>query len=404
MIWRKMKIVFFLHSPNPFPGAQWTRIEFFADYFQQMGHSVTVVGAFSAASMNKAGLSKYNGFRILNITPIIMMANVFSLFFNFISSCITSFLPFVSIRPEIIIISVPTGETSFGPFLLAKLFRTKKIVIDYRDQWEDYTIKLATSRTYKSACKFLKKIMTRCYLKSNLVITVTPALADSLFHRGVKNVQIVTNGADITVFRPRDKAISKNKIRLHEHDFVIVYSGSLGVYYRLDIVLSALKTIVTKMKNVKLIVIGRGGASIEDFLDLADKLNLKDNVVFLGLKTDKKEIAEILSAADVGVIPYDANPLWKNSLPVKSLEYLACGVPILATVYTDSILARLILENGVGLVSAPENVEELAINIERVYRENTWITEAGKRSVSLVETQFDRNKIVKTFYDLLVKC
>ena len=42
-----MKILFVLGSPNPFPGAGWTRIGFFAEDWSKKGHAVEVLGAFN---------------------------------------------------------------------------------------------------------------------------------------------------------------------------------------------------------------------------------------------------------------------------------------------------------------------------------------------------------------------
>src|SRR5437879_6146912 len=132
-----------LHSPIPSPNAAWARISFFAEYFKAKGHRVSIAGAFSSKSLGSAGSSKWMGIRILNITPIIMLSNVFAFFFNNISSIISSLVLIVILRPNIVIISLPNGETATGPYIAARLFR-KKIVIDYRDEWEDYGIGLIT--------------------------------------------------------------------------------------------------------------------------------------------------------------------------------------------------------------------------------------------------------------------
>lgn len=398
-----LKILFFLHSPNPFPGAQWRRIEFFAEFFESRGHEVSVVGAFSYMSMRKAGLTRIRGIRLLNITPIIMMTNIVSLIFNMVSSFFASIIPLLWLRPDIVIISVPVGETAFGPFVGTKLFRTKRVVLDYRDEWEDYAIKMAKSRIHRKVCESLKILMTKFYSKTYFVMTTTSAMAGDLSSRGLNNVKVVTNGADTHIFKPHDKNRVRSKIGLGLSDFIIVYSGGLGGYYRLDLVIKALEKITFEKDNVRLVIIGRGQAGISNIINQASQVGLKENVLFLGAKSDKNEIAEILSAADVGIIPYDRNPLWKNTLPVKSLEYLACGLPIIATTYKDSVLGKLIHENQVGVISDPENVESLVVSIEKMYHDTAFLEEAGKRAVSIIEKSFDRNKIAEEVYNQLLE-
>jgi len=44
---QKLKVLFVLGFPNPFPGAGWTRIGFLAEDWSKKGHSIKVVGAFN---------------------------------------------------------------------------------------------------------------------------------------------------------------------------------------------------------------------------------------------------------------------------------------------------------------------------------------------------------------------
>jgi glycosyltransferase involved in cell wall biosynthesis len=284
--------------------------------------------------------------------------------------------------------------------LIAKLFRIKKIVFDYRDEWEDYYISGTNSRIFKRYCEFLKSFMTKCYLRSDLVVTVTEPFVYSLSLRGVKNVKIVANGADISVFRPYNKELSRKKIGCNEHDFIFIYNGAIGGYYRLDTVVLALKNLIAKAPNSKLVVVGEG-PSLKSLFTLSKKANVQNNFIYLGAKSDMTELAGILSAADVGIIPYNANPLWKNSLPVKSFEYFACGVPVIATAYKDSILAKLIDKHRIGLISDPEDVHALADAMEKMYLDYNFLKEASIRAVKIIEEHYDRNKSARNFLSLL---
>ena len=74
---------------------------------------------------------------------------------------------------------------------------------------------------------------------------------------------------------------------------------------------------------------------------------------------------------------------------------------MVATVYSDSILGKLIIENKIGLISDPENVDTLAESLENIYNDNDFRKNASKKARSLIEENFDRNKIVKDFLNLL---
>ncbi len=383
--------------------AAWSRIGFLAKHFKRKGNEVTVAGIFNILDKNKITKKESDGVRILNVIPIVMRFDIFSFIFNFLSVIFTSWISFIIVRPDIVIISVPPGESALCSFILAKLFRTKKIIFDYRDEWEDYYIKTPPSILYKIFYKLLKRLITRCYLNSDLVVTVTERLAEELSSRGIKDVMVISNGADINIFRPQSK-LKKNNFRqnigLRDNDFVLVFCGTIGGYYRIDILIKSLKNVNQKLPNVKLLLVGIG-PDLKNILNLIDSLEMRESVLYLGVKSDEFQIVEILSASDVGIIPYDSNPLWKNAIPVKSLEYLACGLPIIATLDSNSVLGRLVMENQVGMLCEPENVLELSKIIEKVYHDKVFVENASKRAISLIHTHFDRNKLAEEYYHII---
>ncbi len=399
-----MNILFMLFLPNPHSGAAWTRIGFLADYFIKKGNNVTVSGTFNPFIGEKSGRYKLNGIQILNVIPFVLRLNLFSAIFNILSLIFTCWLPFFVTRPEIVIFSVPPGESIVFSYLIAKLFKPKKIIFDYRDQWEDYAINQSRSSIYKISYTLLKSLMTKYYKISDLVVTVTDAFAHDLSSRGIKDVNIISNGADINLFKPefntKSISLTRQKIGISDNDFVFIYSGMIGLYYKLDLVVKAFKSLLVDKTNIKLVLIG-DGSDLDKILELIKEFEMQKNVLYLGKKNDKKDVVEILSTADIGIIPYDSNPLWKNSIPAKCLEYLACGLPIIATLDHNSVLGRLIEENDVGVLCESENVLELSKAMERLYHDNNFVEKASKRAVLLVHKQYDRNKLAEEYIRLL---
>jgi len=397
-----MKVLFFLGFPNPFPGAGWTRIGFFAKYFKDRGCDVAVVGIFSPKSLDAVGFKRWKGIPIYNVIPTFWVESIFSLAFNVLSSMILVPIIFLALRPRIVIISLPNGEPSVGAYFASK-FAHAKVIFDVRDEWEDCVIGKASSKVFKGAYRLLKTLMTSLYNRSDLVVTVTQPIARSLKLRGVRGVKIVPNGADINVFRPYEKSVVRRGLGLRDDEFVILYEGVVGGYYRLDVVIKALARLAGTVRNkIKLFIVGSG--DMPNLLKLAENFGLKDNVLYLGAKNNKVELAQIISAGDVGVIPYDDNPLWKNSVSAKFYEYCACGIPVISTVYDDSLLARIIKEYGVGLTTPPLDDGKLSEAILWVYRNAQLREVMGRRARMLIEGKFDRNKIAEEFFKLVEEC
>jgi glycosyltransferase involved in cell wall biosynthesis len=134
---------------------------------------------------------------------------------------------------------------------------------------------------------------------------------------------------------------------------------------------------------------------------LSKNLGLHESVLYLGVKNDKKEIAEILSAGDVGIIP---GLYTKGQLPVKLFEYAACELPIVAAVHPDSMLAKLIKEYAIGITAPPMDEDKLAEAIYYNYENESFRVAAGKRARLLIEEKFNRNKIAEEFLGLVERC
>lgn len=391
-----MRVLYILGFPNPFPGAAWTRIGFFADAWSKKGHQIEALGIFSYKSLPKRGVRKPGKVNIFNLIFNIGLNHPLIFALNSVISFMVSTLFLTARKPNVVIVSVPTGDIGLGALIACKLTGVK-CAVDYRDEWEDYAISLNNSKIGKSFYSAVKKLMASLYTKCNLAVAVTPSFITSLKHRGVISVRFVPNGADVTVFNPYPKHAVRKKLGLNENELIIVYSGAIGGYSKLDIVIRALAKLHDLIRDIKFLIIGEG-PDLPFILRLSKKLGLHNKVLYLGVKNDKNEIAEILAAGDIGIIP---GAYTKGQLPAKFFEYCSCGVPVIATVYYDSILAKLIKEHKVGLTVPAMDEEKLAEATYWIYKNESFRKAASKRARSLIEEKFDRNKIAQEFLDLV---
>jgi glycosyltransferase involved in cell wall biosynthesis len=226
-----------------------------------------------------------------------------------------------------------------------------------------------------------------------MIVAVTPNSEKALIKRGLRNVTLITNGADVQTFKPLN-------VKRDSNIFTIFYSGVIGGYYRLEVVVKAVKKLVDKgLKDIRLHIAGEG--EISKILSLARKLDISSHIKYLGSINDKKELAKLIATSDVGIVPYDDNPLWKNSVPAKFYEYCACGIPVIATVHNDSYLEELIKKHEIGVTSPPLDEEKLANAIYWLYKNKSFREAAGKRARQLIEEKFDRNKIAEEYLNLI---
>lgn len=152
----------------------------------------------------------------------------------------------------------------------------------------------------------------------------------SLF--GIKVINI-KNGVDfekIGIAHPTDK---------HEDNIHLVFVSRFSPWHGCERLINGLKSYyeqsINKI-NVILHIVG-DGIEIPNYKALVDKYNLDRYVVFHGIKTGK-ELEEIYDFADVAIESLNRRKSGLNiSSSLKSREYLAKGLPILAGCKVDII-------------------------------------------------------------------
>lgn len=361
----KKRVLFVMGYKCPFPGAGWHRVFFFAKYFMKKGHECYILSSFSSSSprsINYPNIVRKENIPIYNVIPSIIINNPFFLFLNNILAFITTLPFFLAIRPHIVIISIPPSNQFLSTFILSNVMKSK-LVVDYRDEFEDFIV--LYGKKWIRFYRFFKTVLSCLYRRSYLITPVTPAVAESLKRRSVLNVRIIHDGVDTSVFKPWNKNKMRNAHSFSEDIFIIAYLGTVYSPYRLDIVVETLR--ILKERGIKCRLLIVGGGNIKRILNYASKIDVKEMVHYMGLFNNPIEISKILSAADIGIIPYDDNPLLKRTLSTKLFEYCACALPVIATVPKDSILAKYIKDNKIGFVAPPLDSESLANSLELFY-------------------------------------
>jgi glycosyltransferase involved in cell wall biosynthesis len=154
--------------------------------------------------------------------------------------------------------------------------------------------------------------------------------------------------------------------------------------------------------GIKFFIVGGGEQpKVQDLQTLVKELHLEDRVTLMG-EQKWTDVARLLPLCDVGVVPYDDNPLWTYPQPTKFFEYCASGLPVIATVAEDSDLAMLIRQYDIGYAVRPLNLSEFISAVRRLYKlDENERKEIGARARNLVEDSFDKTKIAERLAEAL---
>lgn len=115
---------------------------------------------------------------------------------------------------------------------------------------------------------------------------------------------------------------------------------------------------------------------------------------------DRSELAELLARSTVGVVLFLPEPNHIYSQPTKMFEYMAAGVPVLASDYP--LWRELVVTSGVGVVTNPLDVDSIVSAAASLLDSPVESAKMGRRGRELVETT--RNWAVEAehliaFYD-----
>lgn len=157
----------------------------------------------------------------------------------------------------------------------------------------------------------------KIYQNANAVIAVSSALAAGLKKHAKINAAIIPNIVSLKIFACQTPSKKNPDI------FRFIAIGGLGQVKGFDLLIQSFAEAFSD-STVRLDIIGEGNQ--RGFLqNLIDKLNLREQIKLLGLKT-REEIANEFCQSDVMVISSRF-----ESFGVVGIEALASGLPVVAT-------------------------------------------------------------------------
>lgn len=140
---------------------------------------------------------------------------------------------------------------------------------------------------------------------------------------------------------------------------VLLYIGTLADWQGLDIVIKALPKIL-EQQPAKLHIVGRGRSRQRKVLAKhIRKLGLEEHVI-VQPPVSHHEIPALIAGADICVAPLGLNDrnVTQGACPIKVLEYMAAGRPLLAS--NMPIVRELVREDVDALLFSPNDPDDLA--------------------------------------------
>lgn len=163
---------------------------------------------------------------------------------------------------------------------------------------------------------------------ADLVVTPSAVTAAELLRRGARaaQIEVIPNGVDPAIFRYRDPP------PLRDRALTMIYAGTMAPWQGVHHAIEAAR-LLRRDRRCRLLLVGpvrrHERRSIERRIaadDLAE-------IVRILPPRSQAELATLYQAADVALVPLPINDrnCVQGCCPLKLLEAMACGVPVVAT-------------------------------------------------------------------------
>ncbi|MGM0404733.1 MAG: glycosyltransferase [Thermoplasmatota archaeon] len=166
--------------------------------------------------------------------------------------------------------------------------------------------------------------------KSDGIITPTESFKNYLKNITDCPIKVIPNGVDMDIISHSDPSkINRNYNLSHP---VLGYVGSLERWVNLEWIIDMFPKIKKRYSKAKLLIIGPGLHTkySEKLKSKVKDMGLTKSIIFLG-RIPYKNLAEYISAMDIGLNPRKDFLMNKMTMGSKVLTYLACEVPVLSS-------------------------------------------------------------------------
>jgi len=256
---------------------------------------------------------------------------------------------------ELFIVSNPP-LTVFLPLFFRNKF-TLLIFDVYPDALHEHKLIKPKSLIYKVWSKTNKKV----FKQAKRIFTLTEGMKNKVAqYVESENILVVPVWTDTSFLSPLKR--SKNKfIKQHglEDKFVIMYSGNLGLAHNIEVLVELAQNL---NQEFEVVIIGEG----------AKKQKLKKRIQSAGLSNCRllswqsmEMFPHSFSAAHLGVVSL-GNEVSALSIPSKTFDLMAIGVPVLCIAGEDTEVAQLIKKYDIGRTFGKDNLRGMLAYMKKL--------------------------------------
>ncbi|MBH11054.1 MAG: hypothetical protein CMG74_12040 [Candidatus Marinimicrobia bacterium] len=394
-----MRVLLIAQYFPPEIGAAASRWGDYVDILVQRGHKVTVLCGMPNYPRGKR-FDGYNNLWVkrerkssnLRIIRSAVWANdrksTFKMLGNYLSFAFSGVINAMKIRNvDLIVLSSPPLFVGIIGMMLSSI-RKYKMLLDVRDIWPESVVVLGGIKS-KWLIKLGRLLESKVYRSASGYIFPVPGFQK--YFKSHHPLQMKKPMFNLMNGVHEDFLVKTKETQLaSQKDFTVLYSGNMGMAQGLEVVLEAASELKDYPIQFKLIGDGICKTSL---IQMAKSMGLS-NMTFLDSISREALISEMHNAS-VCLVPLKNNPLFRNAIPSKIFEIMACKKPVILGVEGEATC--IIQQYNCGTVVSPENPLELKNIILKYFESKDLIIFHGNNGVRAVTEHLRKDVLLSTF-------
>jgi glycosyltransferase involved in cell wall biosynthesis len=235
--------------------------------------------------------------------------------------------------------------------------------------------------------KEIATAMERVALRqADAIVAVSDAVKQHLASRGVPldRIVVLPNGVDTSRFHAGLDGESIRKRYELTGRPVIGFVGSIKPWHGLDFLLDALPRMLARLPDLALLVVGDGPGLAALRARIA-QTRFAQSITLAG-RVPHDEIPAHFAAMDASVAPYGAEDDGFYFSPLKVVESLACGCPVVAPRLGQ--LTRLVQDGVTGRLFAAGDAAEFADAVVELFSDRARLSAIGRAASAVAHSEF----------------
>lgn len=214
------------------------------------------------------------------------------------------------------------------------------------------------------------------------IVVVVEEARDRLVQNGISKDQIDVVGNYEVQHSTKDQHAISESLPKGDGQFNVLYVGGFDATRDLHTVVSATALMSrADYPDLRVWLVGGKGRYKKEIERQAARLGLSDRISILAWVSMDK-VDQMISAADVGLVPHVKSPHTDSTLPHKLFQYMWRQVPVITS--NCRPLERIVNETRCGLVYESGNAKDLAGCVAEIYMDKERSEEmarSGRRAV-----------------------